>query len=455
MTALFVVVCLTPLHAQFAWDPTSLINGPTENRPFAKVVCDPADPDIVWALTANLPDPTDTAVDSAQGVFKSTDQGMNWVQVNDAVLREDINALDIAISPINSNVVFVATNVEGIFKTTDGGQTWTTVNNGITHDSKSFPEQTWAALAVAVDSIDPDIVYCGVANANDVDYLSGTGDHPGFYKSTNGGTSWIDRNDGLPPRYDPIDFFDTVSHTVTVASIAVIPQNPDIVLIGLSDHEVNVSIFGDMTARTRGRMFYSTNKASGTWTELSGGLPEVSQSGGFLDLARVSFSQLYLTPNPNGPAGLYASHLGGGAVVYLDTIDAKSKSKGVYKFEGGSWVRRSDGLPVVTDDFNEGATNAGPVAISPVNSNILLVGISLSDSGDPVSDRSKVYASASGGSTWIKNWDSGMSNSPNFGYTESNPGFISFNVDQSAVFASVIWGDGTGPDDGIYRLTPP
>jgi hypothetical protein len=240
-----------------------------------------------------------------------------------------------------------------------------------------------------------------------------------------------------------------------VASIAVIPQNPNIVLLGMSDHEVNVALFGDRTARTQGRMFFSTNRGIGSWTELSAGLPQISQSSGLFDLARVSASQIYLTPVPTGSPGIYASHIGANVDVFTDTAVVKSASRGVHRYEGGSWVRRSNGLPVVTDDLNDGATNAGPVAISPANPNILLVGVSLSDSGDPGSDRSKVYASGSGGMTWIRGWDSGMSNSPNFGFTESNPNFVCINLDQSAAFASVIWGDGNGADDGIYRLPPP
>jgi hypothetical protein len=455
LTILSLLSSLSPGHAQFVWDPTPLINGPTEDRPFAKVVCDPSDPDIVWALTSNVPDPSSATVDPAQGVYKSTDQGVTWSPVNDAVLRTEVNALDIAISHTNSNVVYIASNVEGIFKTVDGGQSWSTVNSGITHGSRSFPDSTWAALAIAVDPTDDDIVYCGVANANNIDYLSGSGDHPGFYKSTNGGASWTARNGGLPARYDPIDLFDSVSHTSTVASIAVIPQSPNIVVIGMSDHEVNVALFGNKTASTRGRMFYSTDRVNGNWTELSTGLPEVIQGSTFGDLARVSFSQLHLAAIPSGSIGLYGSHIGGGVQVFLDTIVAKSKSRGVYKYDSGSWVGRNNGLPVVNDEFNENATNAGPVAISPVNSNILLVGIGLSDGGDPGSDRSKVYASPNSGSSWIKNWDSGMSNSPNYGYTEANPGFVCINLDQSAAFSSVIWGDGSGPDDGIYKLTPP
>lgn len=442
--------------AQLTWEPTSLINGAMEDRPFGAVACDPNDPDIVWALTSNLPDPTSSVVDPAQGVFKSTDKGLTWTQVNDTVLRTEVNALDIAISHTNSDVAYIATNVEGVMKTIDGGTSWTAVNNGITHNSASFPNGSWAVLAVAVDPNDHDIVYCGVGNLNNVDYLSGSGDHPGFYRSTNGGASWSINNSGLPPRYDPIDLFDTVSHTSTIASIEVIPQNSNIVVVGLSDHEVNVTLFVNKTATTKGRMFFSTSKASGSWTELSSGLPQVNQGSSSGDLARVSVSQLHLTAVPSGPVGLYSSHIGAGIQVFLDNAIIKSRSKGVYNYANRSWTRKSSGLPVITDEFNDNATNAGPVAISPVVSDILLVGISLSDSGDPGSNNSKVYVTANGGDNWIKNWDGGsMSESPNFGYTESNAGFVTINADQSAVFSAVIWGDGSGPDDGIYRLTPP
>jgi hypothetical protein len=455
VAALMVAVSFSTADAQLTWEPTSLINGATENRPFGAVACDPGDPGIVWALTSNLPDPTSSVVEPAQGVFKSTDVGVTWTQVNDAVLTPEVNALDIAISHTNSDVVYIASNVEGVLKTIDGGLTWTAVNNGITHNSQSFPNISWGVLAVAVDPSDHDIVYCGVANANNVDYLAGAGDHPGFYRSTNGGASWSANNSGLPPRYDPIDLFDTVSHTATIASIEVIPQNPNIVVVGMSDHEVNANLFGSKTANTKGRMFFSTNKAVGSWTELSSGLPQVSQGSSSGDLARVSVSQLHLTASHAGQVGLYASHIGAGIQVFLDSAIAKSRSKGVYKYASRSWTRKSSGLPVVTDDLNDNATNAGPVAISPVVSDILLVGISLSDGGDPGSNNSKVYVTVNGGDNWIKNWDGGsMAESPNFGYTESNAGFVAVNADQSAAFSAVIWGDGSGADDGIYRLVP-
>jgi hypothetical protein len=103
LVLLLVLIPMTSL-AQPEWTPTALINGATEDHHFGRVVCDPSDPDIVWALTATPPDPMVAAIEPAQGVFRSTDRGLSWTQVNDSVLRPEINALDIAVSPQNSDV---------------------------------------------------------------------------------------------------------------------------------------------------------------------------------------------------------------------------------------------------------------------------------------------------------------------------------------------------------------
>jgi hypothetical protein len=82
-----------------------------------------------------------------------------------------------------------------------------------------------------------------------------------------------------------------------------------------------------------------------------------------------------------------------------------------------------------------------------------MVGIGASDAGNPASDNSKVYLSLNGGLNWIKNWDSGLSDSPTIGYTEANPLFLAINADQTKAFASVLWSGGP-EDNGIYRLPP-
>lgn len=455
LTTLFILLAGTFGRAwcQLMWGPTSLVNGPGETKPFAKVVSDPVDPDVVWATTANLPDPTATSVPPADGLYRSIDGGETWSQVNSAALPAETNVLDLAIFPGDPDIVYAGTNALGVFKTTDGGGSWAAVNSGISHDGKSFPDSAWGVLAVAVDPGDPDIVYCGVGNLNMIDIEAGSGNHPGFFKSTDGGASWSKKNQGLPAMYDPIDLFDLTSHTVAITSIVVPPQFPSVVIIGLVDIEVNAELLFGKTASTRGRAFFSTNRAEATWQERNSGLPQISWESSGSDLARVSLSYMFLSASPGPQFTLYGTHQGGGASVETSDFVYQSQSRGVYRAQGGSWVRKSAGLPVISDAENDNATNAGPVSISPVNSSILLVGIGMSDAGDPGSDNSKVYVSLNGGQTWLKSWDSGLSNSPTMGYTEANPLFLAINADQSKAFASVIWSGGP-EDDGVYRLPP-
>jgi hypothetical protein len=330
------------------------------------------------------------------------------------------------------------------------------MNNGITHNSESFPNDKWAVQAIAVDPTNPDYVYCGAGNVYLVDIISEGPDHPGFYRSTNGGASWIQSNNGLPPMHDPI-IDDLESRTFAVSSLLVLPQFPNVVVMGGLDAHINAKILFGTTATSSGKIYYSTSRGS-RWTSASAGLPTISESAGFLSLTRLCGSLMYVSCAPTGPYTLYASHLGLGANVYADTAVAHSKSKGVYKYQGSSWVAKNSGLPVISDPYNVESTNAGPVAVSPVNPSILLVGISASDGSDPNANLSKVYASQNGGELWMRQWDQGMATSPH-GYTEANPIYIDFNSNQTAVFASVAWSNvdrtaGT-EDDGVWRLPPP
>jgi len=422
------------------------------NEPLVgKIKADPLNPKVVWALTSTVPDFTGLP-DSAHGIWKSTDGGETWIQMNDANLKPEYNCMDIAISSVNPDIIYVGTNLEGVFRSTDGGITWAAKNSGLPFPD---PESRFGVSAIAVDPTDPALVYCGVSHLNNIDLSGDYICHPGFFKSTNGGNSWVAKNTGpLDEEYrcDGFSFLDWTSHTVSVASISVLPQRPNYVLVGVWD--IYLHLFGSATSN--GRFFYSTNRAEDTWKELSTGLPSITESGG--NLANISASLMSLSCASGAGIAVYGSHMGAGVAQYTDTTIAKSKSKGVYKLDTAAkvWVRKSEGLPMVTDDVNEGATNAGPVAISPLNPKIMLVGIINSDNGDMDNNNSKVFASRNGGTSWIKNWDSGMTVSSH-GYEEANPLYIDFNCDQSAAFAGVYWDnvppDGAGDeDDGVWRV---
>lgn len=112
-----------------------------------------------------------------QGVAKSTDQGHSVKLVNSGLT--DLSVTSIAISPSDSNTLFVGTSSGKVFKTTSGASSWTTSSNGLVGNAP--------IIAIVVDPGNPSIVYCLT------DYQG-----KGVYKSTNGGQSWILKSKGLP-----------------------------------------------------------------------------------------------------------------------------------------------------------------------------------------------------------------------------------------------------------------
>jgi photosystem II stability/assembly factor-like uncharacterized protein len=96
------------------------------------------------------------------GFFKTTDKGMNWVELSKDKKFGALSA--IAIDPTNSNTVLIG-NSNTIYKTTDGGITWTTVLNS-----------TGGVNAIEISPLNPTVA---VAATN-----------KGIYRSTNSGTTW-------------------------------------------------------------------------------------------------------------------------------------------------------------------------------------------------------------------------------------------------------------------------
>lgn len=145
-----------------------------------------------------------------QGIYKSSDAGVNWTEINEMLMDTYIGAIsihparpdfiylgtygggmyrrsaeasdweeivqgmrntyvtDLVISTKNPDIMYVSTN-GGISKTTDGGSNWITVNNGLT---------TGYMLCLAISPDSPDILYAG-------------SDGRGLFKTTDGGENWF------------------------------------------------------------------------------------------------------------------------------------------------------------------------------------------------------------------------------------------------------------------------
>lgn len=111
---------------------------------------------------------------------------------------------DIEYNPKNPQIVYAAAATGGVFKSLDGTNTWQPV----------FDDQALLTVGdLAVDPINPDIIYVGTGEAN-----GGHNNFPGngIYKSNDAGYSW--QHIGL-------------DSTVSIGRILVSPTNPDSIFV--------------------------------------------------------------------------------------------------------------------------------------------------------------------------------------------------------------------------------
>src|SRR3972149_4392503 len=71
---------------------------------------------------------TDLFAGTDSGVFKTTNNGTNWISVNDGLTDKHISSLAL----IGDNL-FAGTNGGGVFLSSNNGLSWTTVNSDLTN----------------------------------------------------------------------------------------------------------------------------------------------------------------------------------------------------------------------------------------------------------------------------------------------------------------------------------
>jgi photosystem II stability/assembly factor-like uncharacterized protein len=118
----------------------------------------------------------DPSPDQSFGMYKSTDRGENWTEINNGLESSGKTINAIAIHPLDPDIAYIGTLADGIYKTVNGGGDWNPVNVGLpSSDIRS----------IAIDPINPDTIYAGSGNGM------------GMVISYNGGGSWITINEGI------------------------------------------------------------------------------------------------------------------------------------------------------------------------------------------------------------------------------------------------------------------
>ncbi|KAF0199091.1 MAG: hypothetical protein FD166_716 [Bacteroidetes bacterium] len=293
---------------------------------------------------------------------------------------------DIEVPGGSYSTIFVAAASGGILKTTNNGASWTNV----------FKDQATISIGdIAIGSEETDLMYAGTGEANSSSQ-SFRGD--GIYKSVDGGTTWQhsglelsayigrividhsnsdrvfaaacgnlftpDENRGV---YRTIDGGNTwervlfVSDSTSAIDLVQHPENPDILYAAMWERMRGLN-YRRSFGTTSG--IWKTTDGGDTWTELTTGLPQGSETG-----------RIGLAISPSSPSVLYAFY------------DNESEVA-VYKTQNGgqSWIRTNDAyLQGMNSSFG---WYFGQIRVDPVSPDKIFVqGVYL-------------YFSSDGGSSW-------------------------------------------------------
>ncbi len=225
---------------------------------------------------------------------------------------------DIEFNPIDPNIVYCSAATGGVFKSTDKGETWLPV----------FDDQAFLSIGdIAVDPVNPDIIYVGTGEAN-----GGHNNLPGggMFKSTDAGGTWV-----------PIG----LDSAETIGRVIINPSDPN---------EIFAAAVGSYFSPTHQRGIFKSTDGGITWNQSL----FVSDSTGAIDIVM----------DPANPDFLLAAMWE--RVRRPNSSHLYGPSSGIYKStdNGDTWepLGPATGLP------NASSSNVGRIglAISKTNPNI-------------------------------------------------------------------------------------
>ena len=250
------------------------------------------------------------------GMYKSVDAGRTWEHLG---LRETQMIAAVAVDPRNPDRLFVAAlghpygpNPErGVFRSTDGGRTFEKV---------LYRDEYTSANEVMIDPRDPNIVYATLWQQQQ-SFIEGQGfggSGMGIFKSTDGGTSWVQLSNGLP--------------SILQANIAIAPSEPNTLYAVIAPGQGAIG-------------FYKSTDGGAHWFQpvkgVSNERPEARQD--MRPLSRIGGGDLpTLAIDPKDPNVVYSA-----SVVMWRTEDAGLTWSAVRGAPGGDdyqriWINPND-----------------------------------------------------------------------------------------------------------------
>ncbi len=305
----------------------------------------PSDQNIVWVGTgeANI----FRSSMAGAGVFKSTDGGESWEHMG---LAGTHTIPRIIVHPTNPDIVYVAASghewthdeYRGLYKTTDGGESWERV---------LFLTDQTGVIDLVMHPTDPNTLYAAswqrIRERWNDPRNEPTYGGSGIYKTTDGGASWSQVNDGLPePRYRGR------------IGIDIARSNPDVVYAFVDNYEEAreapegaTDAYGRPRGPTiRGATVFRSGNGGGSWSLASEYTPQMEGMSGTYGWV---FGQIRVDPNDEDK--IYV--MGLGLNVSEDQGRTFRSLRGMHGDHHGLWIDPANSNYLVN-------VNDGGVAIS-------------------------------------------------------------------------------------------
>jgi photosystem II stability/assembly factor-like uncharacterized protein len=212
----------------------------------------PSDRNIIYVGSGEGLQRPDLSV--GDGIYKSLDAGKTWTHLD---LSDAQQITAIVVDPKNPDRVFVSVEghpygpnpVRGVFRSVDGGKTFEKV---------LYKDENTGAADVVMDPNDPQTLFAALWAARVAPWEVRSGEYfiipgSGFYKSTDGGSTWRPVTQGLPSADDGLSRI----------GIAIAPSNPKRMYLNVETNRDKAGIYRSDDAGESWQLVNSDHRIGG------------------------------------------------------------------------------------------------------------------------------------------------------------------------------------------------